>query len=136
MFGLTPYRRRMFPNQWLRDFFNEDFTGQLSTIRADIYEEGDNLIIEAEVPGFNKDEVKVEVHGDQLTISAQRDQDSEEKSDTYIRRERSVNQVCRTFIIEDLDAEKIEAKFENGLLKLAVPKPEKLLPKSRQIEIN
>lgn len=136
MFGLTPYRRRMFPNYWFRDFFNEDFTGQMSTIRADIYEDGNNLVIEAEVPGFNKDEVKVEVHGDQLTISAQRDQDTEEKSDNYIRRERSVNQVCRTFVIEDLDADKIEAKFENGLLRLTVPKPEKLLPKSRQIDIN
>lgn len=138
MFELAPYNRsRMFPRYLLRDFFGEDFvTGRLSTIKADIFEEGGNLIIEAELPGFSKEEIKVSIKDNQLTISAQRTQSAEEKSETYLRRERSINQVCRTFIVEDLDTEKIEARYENGLLRLTLPKPEQLQPKSREIAIN
>lgn len=137
MFELAPFNRnRMLPRYWLRDFFNDDFfTGRLATVKADIFEDGGNLVIEAELPGFSKDEVKVQVNDDQLTISAERKEAKEEKSEHYIRRERSINQVCRTFIIEDLDVEKIEAKFENGLLRLSMPKPERLLPQSKEIKI-
>lgn len=118
-----------------RDFFNDDFFN-LTTVKADVYQDGDNLVIEAELPGFSKDEVKVQVTENQLTISAQRDEAREEKSENYFRKERSVNQACRTFIIDDLDADKIQAEFKDGLLKLTVPKPEKLQPQVKEIKIN
>lgn len=133
MFNLVPYQRR-FPRQLFRDFFNDDFFG-LTTVKADVYEDGDNLIIEADLPGFTKDEVKVQITDNQLTISAQRNEAKEEKTDNYFRRERSVNQACRTFIIEDMDAEKVQALHENGVLKLTLPKPEKLQPKTKEIDI-
>ncbi len=136
MFELTPYSRsRMLPGSWLRDFFTDDFFGGLSTIKADIFAEGDNLVIEAELPGFNKDEIKVKVNDKQLTISAQRKDANEERSEDYIRRERSVSQVCRTFIVENLVADQIQAKFENGLLRLTMPKPQELQPKVKEIHI-
>ena len=134
MFNLIPYRRRS-PGSWFRDFLTEDIFGGLSTIKADIFTEGGQLVIEAELPGFNKEEIKVKVNDRQLTISAQRKNMSEEKAEDYIRRERNVSQVCRTFIIEDLDADKIQASFENGLLRLTVPKPQELEPKIREIDI-
>lgn len=133
MFNLVPYQRR-FPRFMLRDFFNDDFLG-LTTVKADVYEDGDNLIIEAELPGFTKEEVKVQITENQLTISARRDEGKEEKTETYFRRERSVNQACRTFIIEDLEAEKVQAQFENGVLKLTLPKPEILQPQTKEIDI-
>lgn len=134
MFNLVPYNRR-FPRFMFRDFFNDDFFN-LTTVKADVYQDGDNLVIEAELPGFSKDEVKVQVTENQLTISAQRDEAREEKSENYFRKERSVNQACRTFIIDDLDADKIQAEFKDGLLKLTVPKPEKLQPQVKEIKIN
>lgn len=137
MFELTPYsRNRMSPGSWFRDFFTDDFFGGLSTIKADIFAEGDKLVIEAELPGFNKDEIKVKVNDKQLTISAQRKVANEEKAENYIRRERSVSQVCRTFIVDNLDADNIQATFENGLLRLTVPKPQELQPKAKEIHIN
>ena len=132
MFDLVPFRRR-FPAVF-RDFFNDDSFG-LATVKADVYEDGDNIVIEAELPGYAKDEIKIQVTDNHLTISAQRSEAKEEKSENYYRRERSVNQACRTFIIDDLDPEKIKAQFENGLLKLTVPKPEKLLPRTTDIDI-
>ncbi|MGI6364212.1 MAG: Hsp20/alpha crystallin family protein [Bacillota bacterium] len=134
MFNLVPYNRR-FPRFLFRDFFNDDFFG-LTTVKADVYQDGDNLVIEAELPGFSKDEVKVQVSENQLTISAQRDETKEEKSENYFRRERSVNQACRTFIIEDLDPDKIHADFKDGLLKLTIEKPKKLKPQAKEIEIH
>ncbi|MTI94302.1 MAG: Hsp20/alpha crystallin family protein [Firmicutes bacterium] len=138
MFEPVVYNRnRLFPRSWFRDFLNDDFfSNRLASIKADIFEEDGNLVIEAELPGFEKDEIKVQVNDNQLTISAERNQATEENAENYIRRERSVNQVCRTFIVEDLDAEKIAAKFENGLLRLTVPKPEQAQPESKEIEIN
>ena len=133
MFDLVPYRSS-FPRFMLRDFFNDDTFG-LTTVKADVYEDGDNLVIEAELPGFSKEEIKVQITDNRLTISAQRSEAKEDKNDHYFRRERSVNQACRTFVIEDLDHEKVRASFENGLLKLTVPKPEKLLPKTTDIDI-
>lgn len=134
MFELTPFRSAMLPRTWFQDFFGDGFAG-LSPMRADILEEGENLVIEAELPGFNKDEIKINVKDNHLTISAERSQAKEEKSETYLRRERSLNQVCRTFIIEDLDPDKIEASFQDGLLRLTLPKPEELEPKTKTIDI-
>ena len=136
MFELTPHsRNRMLPGSWFRDFFTNDFFGGLSTVKADIFAEGDKLVIEAELPGFNKEEIKVKVNDKQLTISAQRKDANEERSEDYIRKERSVSQVCRTFIVENLDADQIQAKFENGLLRLTMPKPQELQPKVKEIRI-
>ena len=138
MSELTPFRRnRILPGSWFRDFLTDDFySGHISAIKADIFAEGDNLVIEAELPGFTKDEIKVRVNDEQLTISAQRKVTNEEKAENYICRERSVQHVCRTFNVDNLDADKIHAEFKNGLLRLTVPKPEELQPKVREIDIN
>jgi|SRR5690554_3776339 len=136
MFELVPFNRnRMFPRFPFRDFFNDDFF-TTSTVKADVYQDGDDLVIEAELPGFDKDEIKVHVQDNQLTISAQHDQAREEKTEHYIRKERSVNQACRTFIIENIDPDKIQAKFDNGVLKLTLPQPQEALPKAKEIDIN
>ena len=138
MSELTPFRRnRMLPGSWFRDFFTDDFfSSHLSAIKADIFTEGDNLVIEAELPGFTKDEIKVRVNDEQLTISAQRKVSNEEKAENYIRRERSVQHVCRTFTIDNLYADKIQAEFQNGLLRLKVPNPKELQSKVKEIDIN
>lgn len=136
MFELTPYSRNpMLPGSLFRDFFTDDFFGGLSTIKADIFAEGDKLVIEAELPGFDKDEIKIKVNDKQLTISAQRKETNEERAENYIRRERSLSQVCRTFMVDNLDADKIQATFENGLLRLTVPTPQELQPKVKEIRI-
>lgn len=135
MFELVPYRNRLLPGSWLRDFFADGFLGNQSSLKADIFFEGDELVIEAELPGFNKDEIAVKFQDNQLTISAQRKEEKEEKADNYIRRERNVSQVCRTFVVENLNPDQVQATFENGLLRLTAPKPQELEPKVKEIDI-
>lgn len=137
MFELTPYsRRHKLPGSWFRDFFGDNFFSGQAAIKADIFAEEDKLIIEAELAGFDKDEIKVQVNDQQLTILAQRKEITENREENYIRRERSINQVCRTFLIENLDADTVQATFTNGLLRLVVPKPQELQPKTKEVEIN
>lgn len=133
MFDLVPFR----PNRLMYPLMKEFLGHQPHPLmRADIYQEGSNYVLEAELPGFSKEEIKVEVVEDRLIISAQRKQEREEKSEHYLHRERSVNQVCRSFIIQDIDPEAIQAKYENGVLQLTLPKSQELQPKTRQIEIS
>lgn len=135
MFELVPYSNRVLANSWFHDFFADGFFGSQSSLKADVFSDGEKLVIEAELPGFSKDEINVKVNDNQLTISAQRKDTKEEKSENYIRRERSVSQVCRTFVLDNLDPDQVQASFENGLLRLTVPKPQELEPKIKEIDI-
>ena len=108
-------------------------------LRTDIKEtkEGYELVID--VPGFKKDEVKVALKDGYLTVSASKGLDRDKKDDKgrYIRRERYCGECSRSFYIGDGITEKdVSAKFEDGILKLSIPKREtKALPKPNQIAI-
>ena len=96
-------------------------------LRTDIKEtkEGYELVID--VPGFKKDEVKVELNNGYLTVSAEKglDKDEEDKKGKYIRKERYAGAMQRSFYVgENLTQEDIKAKYENGILRLSVPKKE------------
>ena len=136
MFEMVPFSPKgLLPGTWLRDFFADDLFSGPALIKADIFSQGDTLVIEAELPGFSKDEVTVRVEDHKLTISAQRKAENEEKAENYLRRERSLSRVCRTFLIEDLDPESIRASFTNGLLRLTASKPLEPAAKTKEIEI-
>ncbi len=136
MFSLVPYRNRgVQPRSLFSDLFGPEMFETLPHLRADVYEESGNYVIEAELPGFERDEIKVDVEDDRLTISAQRNNEAKEDSDRYIRRERSYNRVCRSFVMDGLDPDKVSASYNNGVLKLVVPKPEQTERVTRQIEI-
>jgi len=132
MFDLVPFRHSRLMYPLMKEVFGHQ---SHALMRADIYQEGDNYVIEAELPGFSKEEINVEVVEDRLIISAQRKQEQEERGEHYLHRERSVNQVCRSFLINEIDPETIQAKYENGVLKLTLSKPRQQAPKTRQIDI-
>lgn len=97
--------------------------------RADIKETGDMYVIEAELPGFTKDEISIELSGDCLTIKAHRRGESDRESDKnrVIRQERYFGKWIRRFHIDNVQEDKIKAKLENGILTIEIPKanPEK-----------
>mgnify|MGYP000575622418 CR=1 FL=1 len=97
-------------------------------MKTDIQEMKDGYKMEVDLPGFKKDEITVELDDGYLTISAAKglDQDEKEKeSGRYIRRERYAGSMSRSFYVgDDITHEDIHAKFENGILKLDVPKKE------------
>ena len=97
---------------------------------------GDAFKLEADLPGFDKKDIHLDVNGDTLTIHAERKAEQEEKDDknNYVRCERSFGSYSRQFDLSGVDADHMKATYDNGVLKLEMPK--KALPDSaRHIEI-
>ena len=142
MFELTPFVRRNHsvafnPFRDIEDFERSFFTRSAADFKTDITETENAYILEAELPGFKKEDIKVDIDNNYLTISAERNTEKEEKdnSGNVIRRERSYGTFSRSFDITGVQPDKIEAAYENGILKLELPKKEESIPKSRRLEI-
>ncbi|MDD4188284.1 MAG: Hsp20/alpha crystallin family protein [Bacilli bacterium] len=116
-------------------FFDDDFDNFLLTakgrndMKCDIYEKDNNYHIELDIPGFEKEDIDVEIKDGYLTVKAKRSNEIEEEEKNYIRRERSYGEYTRSFNLGDADEEKVDAKFENGTLLITVPKKDESLSK-------
>ena len=113
MFDLLPFERRRndmmnFFGDWGKDFFGE-MGDQISAFRTDIMDKGDHYLLEAELPGFDKKDIDIDINGDTLTISAKHEANTEDKKDNYIRRERSYGSFVRSFDVSTIDAANIKA---------------------------
>jgi HSP20 family protein len=110
---------------------------QMLTIPAvNILEKQDHYEISLAVPGMKKDDFSIDVEGNMLTISAETEQQKQEKDDRHTRREFNYTSFSRTFTLpEGVRKEKIDATYENGLLKLVLPKTEEAR-KSSSMHIN
>ena len=97
-------------------------------MKTDIQEHEDGYTLEMDLPGFKKEEIKVELNNGYMTISAAKGLDEDEKdkkSGKYIRRERYTGSCQRSFYVgEDVTEEDIKAEFKHGILKLFIPKKE------------
>ncbi len=113
-----------------------DGTDNFDVMKCDVYEKDGAYHIEADIPGFKKDEISVDCEDGYITISAEKNSENEEKDENkkYIKRERFYGKTVRKFYVGDVDSEKIKAEFKDGILELVVPKEEKL-PNKKTIEI-
>jgi len=133
----------LFDDFFNRDLFNwnnSNFSDTNSTIPAvNIKETAENYEVEVAAPGMTKKDFKVELDGNALTISSERSHQNEGKeAEKYFRREFSYQSFQRTFTLQKdvVDIDKIEARYENGLLHLLIPKKEEVrqkLPRLIQI---
>ena len=145
MFGLVPFKfntgennRGLTINDMFNDFFNDDMLSKFNSsgsFKTDIKETPEEYIVHAELPGVKKEDIKVDYNNNYLTISATRNNESEEKKDNYIRRERSYGSVSRGFYISNVNKDSIKAKFDNGVLNIELPKKELTANNSTQILI-
>jgi HSP20 family protein len=104
------------------------------TPAVDLVEEDEQYVLRADLPGLSPDDVKIEVEDRVLTVSGERGSEKEERRDGYYRLERSSGSFSRSVRLpEGVDAEKIEAGFEHGVLEVKIPKPEQSKP--RRVEI-
>ena len=139
MYGITTYKKNGYDpfkelRAWQKNFFNDE---NAVTIKTDIKDTGDCYVIDAELPGYKKEEINVDVNDDILTISAEKHNEvNEEEKNGYIRRERYYGSVSRSFNISEVEAAEITAKHENGVLTLTLPKKKEQIPQSHKIEIN
>ncbi len=100
----------------------------------DIAESDDSLVLRTDLPGVKEDDVQIEVKDGVLTISGERKDEHEEKGEDFHRVERSFGRFSRALSLPDgVDPDKVDAKFDNGVLEVRIPKPEETQPTRVQI---
>lgn len=140
MYGLTPFERRALGIFNAFNACDNDCGGKSSgyvSFKTDIRDEGNKYIMKAELPGFEKGEIKLDVNGDTLILTAEH---TEQKIDNdnnknYICRERSYNSYQRAFDISEIDVDGIEAEYKNGILYMILPKKMPKTPANRRLVI-
>ena len=133
----------LFDDFFSREFFNwgnSNFSSTSTTVTAvTIKESADDYEVEVAAPGMEKKDFNIVLDGNQLTISSAKQYEETKKEESYTRREFSYQSFTRTFQLpkDVVDSEKIMATYENGLLKLPIPKKEEAKQKApKQISIN
>ena len=143
---MVPY---MFHDSLLDDWFNSDWDREFEravnamaprgdfgkrgaqVMKTDVRETADGYDVFVELPGFKKEDVKLDLQNGYLTITANRSEDLDEKDNEgrYIRQERCTGSCARSFYVgENLKPTDVAAKFENGILELKLPKADKQIP--------
>ena len=139
---------RFNPNRDLLNFsrrmdhvFDDFFNGTRSAVlrdwnpKVDVFEEADHIVMKAELPGVEKDNIAIDVNGRVLTLKGERSYDNEVKEEKYTLRERAYGKFQRSFTLPaETDSEKIKAEYKDGVLKLNIPKPESSKPKQITIQ--
>ena len=137
---MIPRRKKEF--DLLGEMFEDPFCTEHESkiMKTDIKEKKDKYLIDVELPGYEKENIKIDVEDGYLTVHAEIDSNKEEKEEgKFVRRERYVGSCSRSFYVgTEIQAEDIKASFKNGMLKIEVPKKEekKELPEKRYIQID
>ena len=127
MFGMKEF-------DLLDDFFDTGFNdkskwGLTSGFVSDIKEDENSYVVEAELPGFEKEDISIDMEDGVLSISAERKAETEDKKDGYVRKERYMGKVSRSYTFDSVDEEQIKAKYDKGILTVTLPKVQKSVSK-------
>ena len=130
---MEEFEKRLFGTPFDSFFTSHD----LAEFKTDITDEGDHYTLEADLPGFDKENIHIDLNGDTLTVKAERNSKSEDKDkkNKIIRCERSYGSYCREFDVSGINTDAIKSKYENGVLTLTLPKKEQQSPETKRIEI-
>lgn len=138
MTAYNPFRemedleRRFFGSRF-DDFFR---SGELAEFKTDVTDEGDHYLLEADLPGFNKEDIHLDLSDDTLTIRAERHSSVEKKEkEQVVCMERSYGSYSRSFDLSGINAEGITARYDKGVLQLTLPKKGEVQNAARQIAI-
>ncbi|ASQ91281.1 heat-shock protein Hsp20 [Prosthecochloris sp. GSB1] len=128
------------PLKLFENVFSETMTPLFSSMapsfRVDVSEDEKSIFIDADMPGLKKEDVKISMDEDVLTICAERTHEEEEKKKDYHRIERSYGSMSRSFTVgENVDADNIDASYDNGVLHIVLPKKEPMEKVKKAIEV-
>ena len=125
------------------DFFNDPFFSsrkEMKLMKTDIREKDDKYLLDIDLPGYSKEDIKISVDDGYLTVFAKKEESKEEsEKGSYIKKERYSGECQRSFYIGDnIEAEDVKASFKNGILTLDIPKKEdqEKLPEKKYVEID
>lgn len=120
-----------FMGDWVKPFNTNVFTP-----RVDVTEDNENLYVHAEVPGVDKNDIKINLVGDVLTISGEKKSEQKDEKKNYYRIERNYGAFSRSFTLPaEIKVEQISAAYDNGVLNITLPKTEEAKIVEKQIEI-
>ena len=135
LFGIQREMNRMFDG-FFRGTNDEDYEISSWTPAVDIAEHDDEYLVKVELPGVNKDEVKLTLENSILTIRGEKKQEKETKKENYHRVERSYGSFQRSFTLPAaVKADKIDASYKDGILTVALPKAEEAKPKQIEVKV-
>ena len=135
LFGIQREMNRMFDG-FFRGNHEEDTALALWTPAVDIAEHDDQFIVKVELPGVIKDEVKITLESNILTIRGEKKQEKELKKENYHRIERSYGSFQRSFTLPTtVKSDKIDASYNDGVLTIALPKAEEAKPKQIEVKV-
>lgn len=117
------------------DFFSNVPNTDNYGIRTDIRDVGEEYVVEADIPGVKKKDIKLDLKDDILTISVEYKEETKDERDNYIRRERRYGSFGRSFNVANVNQDKIKAKYDNGVLTINLPKAEDVKDNRRAIDI-
>jgi len=142
MFELIPFERTMrsmnsfYPYRQVSDMRRSFVNSASALFRTDVSDVGDAYKLEAELPGFKKEDININIEDERMTISVERKSDSEDNKPNYMRRERFYGSYSRSFDLSGIDADNISASYADGILTLNLPKRAEEVPASRRLEIS
>lgn len=135
MYELMPFGNDNFFSYF--DNFEKNWWGNsVGHFKADVVDKGDKYLLQAELPGFKKEDIYIDLDGNYLTIQASHTSESKNDSDKIVRKERQYNAFSRSFNISGIKADGITAEYTNGILELQLPKAVEEKPKAKKININ
>lgn len=148
MFDLTPYRqkhehRNNALSKFARNFLGDDFEALFENVnnfsnsfRVDLRETDNQYVLEADLPGINKEDISLHYENNYLTISAKRNEAQEVKNErNYVRQERRFGHFQRNFYIDNIQEDAIDAKFNHGVLTVTLLKADKSQTRQGNIPI-
>ena len=142
MFELIPFERTLrsmnsfYPYRQVSDMRRSFVNSASALFRTDVSDVGDAYKLEAELPGFKKEDININIEDERMTISVERKSDSEDNKPNYMRRERFYGSYSRSFDLSGIDADNISASYADGILTLNLPKRAEEVPASRRLEIS
>lgn len=97
----------------------------MNQTNVDVKEDEKQYTVEADLPGIKKEDISLEYENNYLTISAKRNNVKEDKTSNYVKQERSYGEFKRIFYIDNVDENSVDASFQDGVLKISMPKKDK-----------
>ena len=136
MMNIQDEVNRLFDDFLGRPLLRTEWSEEVWSPSVDISETEDNVIIKAEMPGLNKDEVKISLQDNTLTLMGEKKLEKVEKDANYHRVERSYGVFNRSFTLPtSVKSDKIKATYKDGILSITLPKTEEVKPKEIPISI-
>ncbi len=124
----------LFFDRVFHDFFGNGLN-RFDSFSTDVIDKGDSYLLQADLPGFNKDEIRLDLDKDTLSITATHNEEKRENRDNYVRQERRYQSYCRSFHIPGIKKDNITASYHNGVLEVNLPKDNVIVDEPKRIEI-